>query len=103
MAFFPGLREPFMFDTDQLSGGEAAQLKELVGTARFFELPSSVGAPQSGAMDYKEYSLSIEDDEKSHTVRLVEPVADANLANLLNFIREKVRAVRAAKRTSLTK
>jgi hypothetical protein len=99
VAFFPGLSEPATLDSDQLTDGEAEQLRQLTDAARFFTLRSRVGSPSPGAADYKEYSITIEADGKSNTVRLVDPVTDTNLGALLNFIRAKIRAARSSKRT----
>jgi hypothetical protein len=98
MAFFPGLNQPVTLDSDQMIEEEAGKLRQLVDAARFFSLPASIGSPQPGAADYKQYSITIEDGDKSHTVRLIDPVTDADLSALLNFIRTQARAARNAKR-----
>jgi hypothetical protein len=100
MAFFPGLNQAVTLDSDQMTEEEAGRLKQLVDAARFFERPANVGSPQPGAADYKEYSITIEEGEKSHTVRLVDPVEDAGMSALLTFIRTQARAARSTKRSS---
>ncbi|HEX8706716.1 MAG TPA: protealysin inhibitor emfourin [Pyrinomonadaceae bacterium] len=99
IAFFPGLSQPIAFGTDQLGEEEMGQLRQLIDAARFFELPATVGAPSPGAADYKQYTITIEDHGKSHTVRLLDPVSDPDLGALLNFIRGQARASRSPKRT----
>jgi len=99
VAYFPGLSRPFTLGDDDLSEEEAGELKRLADAARFFDLPSSVGSPARGAADYKQYTLTIDGEGESRTVRIVEPVTDADLAALLKFVRTKVYAARARERS----
>ncbi|MBM3941752.1 MAG: hypothetical protein FJ316_02290 [SAR202 cluster bacterium] len=92
VAFFPGLSRPTIFDTEQLSPGYAAELEQKVKAARFFDLPATVGAPGKGAADYRQYTVTVEDQDRSHTVRVVEPVADSALLALLDYLRARSRA-----------
>jgi hypothetical protein len=98
MAFFPGLNQAVMLDSDQMVEEEAGRLRQLVDAAHFFSLPARIGSSQPGAADHKQYTLTIEEGEKSHTVKLIDPVTDADMSALLNFIRTQARAARSAKR-----
>jgi hypothetical protein len=44
IANFPGLSQPFMIDSDQLSRQESDELKRLVKATRFFVLPTTMGS-----------------------------------------------------------
>ncbi len=80
IAFFPGLSKPVPLDTDNLDKAEAEEIKRLVEATHFFDLPASVGEPAKGAADYQHYSLTIEEGERRHTVRVLVPPQDPALA-----------------------
>jgi hypothetical protein len=92
-AHFPGLSKPVVIDTDQLSQEESAKLEQLVHRARFFDLPGKVNAPRKGAADYYQYTITIQMGKQSHTIKLVDPVEDTNLNELINFLRKKTKEV----------
>jgi hypothetical protein len=100
VAFFPGLSRPVTIDTDKLDQHDVEHLKELIAASRFFDLPSDVGSPAPGAADYKLYSIKIEDGGESNTVHVVEPIENPELAQLVQFVRAKARAVRQAQARS---
>jgi len=89
MAFFPGLNTPSTIDSDQLPGQEADELKRLVNAAHFFALPAVVGSPASGAADYRQYTITIEDAGKQHTVRVTDPIEDTNLQALVTNLKTR--------------
>jgi hypothetical protein len=68
IASFPGLRKPVAVDGERLSPEQAAELQGLIDAARFFELPEMADRPRRGA-DYREYTLTVEDRGRRHTVR----------------------------------
>jgi hypothetical protein len=94
IARFPGLSRPVVIDSDALSEEEAGELRQLVEAARFFERPSVAGAPPRGAADYRQYTITVEDGGRQHTVRLADPVQDPTLQRLLRFLQVKARALR---------
>jgi hypothetical protein len=94
IAHFPGLSRPVVVDSTALSAEEDAELKRLVEAARFFEQPATVGAPPHGAADYRQYTISVEDDGRRHTVKLADPVEDPALLQLLHFLQAKARELR---------
>ena len=88
--YFPGLDEPVIVDTTDLPPGEAASLERLIGAADFFDRPEQVGAPAPGpgAADQRHYTITVEDDDgRSHTVEMTEPVEDAGLMALIDSLR----------------
>ena len=94
VAHFPGLSRPVVIDSESLSAEEGAELTRLVGAARFFERPSTVGTLLPGAADYRQYTITVEDGGRQHTVKLTDPVEDPALQQLLHFLQVKVRELR---------
>lgn len=81
-AALPGLRRPLSIDTDALPPEVADELRQLVESTRFFSLPESVKAP-AGAADYREYTITANDGDRSHTVRVPELSASPELLRLI--------------------
>lgn len=98
VAYFPGLAEPVIVDVELLGEDEAEQLKRLIEAARFFDLPAVVGSAAPGAADYRQFILAIDDGSKKHTVRVLEPIGDPALQELVQAVQKHVKAIRAAKR-----
>lgn len=96
IAFLPGLSKPVTIDSDRLSAKEAADLKELVAAAHFFDLPPEVGAPSRGAADYVQYTITVEDKGQQHTVHLLYPPDDPKLQALLATLKKHAATLRAA-------
>jgi hypothetical protein len=94
IAHFPGLSRPVVIDSAALSAEDDAELKRLIGSARFFERPPIVGTPSPGAADYRQYTVTVEDGGRQHTVKLVDPVEDPALRQLLRFLQVKARGLR---------
>jgi Emfourin len=100
IGYFPGLNKPVTVEVDHLDKEEAEELKRLIEAARFFELPAAVGSPARGAADYQYYILTVEDGGRRHTVRVLVPVEDRVLDDLVRTIQKHVKAARAAGRGS---
>lgn len=94
IAHFPGLARPVTVDTDHLAKEEGEYLRQYVDASRFFDLPATVGVPPKGAADYRQYTLTVDDGRKKHTVRIPEPVEDPNLRELIQAVRKQVKAAR---------
>jgi hypothetical protein len=94
IAHFPGLARPVMIDSDALSEEEAGELKRLLEAARFFEQPMVVGTPRRGAADYRQYTITVEDGGRQHTIQVADPVEDPDLQPLLRFLQTKARSLR---------
>jgi emfourin len=88
-AHFPGLSQPVAIDSAQLSQVEAAELRRLVDEAHFFELPQKVDTPSRGAADYYQYTITIEDGARRHTVQFTELADNPPLKNLLAFLKSQ--------------
>ncbi|HEU5102749.1 MAG TPA: protealysin inhibitor emfourin [Roseiflexaceae bacterium] len=95
-AVFPGLNKPIIVDSADLPPAEARRLKQLVSDARFFDLPAGPRALPKGAADMRKHTVTVEDAGRSHTVRLTEPIEDANLQALIEFLEDQRVAQRRA-------
>jgi hypothetical protein len=93
IAHFPGLSRPVVIDSNALAEEDAGELQRLVEAARFFERPTVAGSPPRGAADYRQYTITVEEGGRQHTIRLSDPVADPPLQQLLRFLQAKARAV----------
>lgn len=98
IGYFPGLNKPVTVEVDQLDKEEAEELKRLVEASRFFNLPTAVGVPAKGAADYQYYSLTVEDGGRRHTVRVLVPVENPVLYELIQAVQKHVKTARAAGR-----
>jgi hypothetical protein len=87
IAYFPGLSKPTTIDSDELPNQESDELKRMLNAARFFDLPAVIGTPAPGAADYRQYTITVEDDGKQHAVRLTDPIEDPNLQALVTYLK----------------
>ena len=87
LAFFPGLLKPTVIDSHDLTAAEAARLERLLDSAHFFELPEDSRALRRGAADYRQYTITVDNGARHHTVRLADPVESPDLQALLDFFR----------------
>ena len=96
LVYLPGLQKPVQIDADQLDPAARDELQRLVQAAGFFSLPPVIGAVPAGSADHQVDTLHIEDDGRSHTVRLQSLPGDGPLHDLLQAVRAQVKAQRAA-------
>src|SRR5258708_38264184 len=89
IATFPGLSKPIMIDSEQLPKQESDDLKLLVNATLFFDLPTTMSSLSPGAADYHQYTITIEDEGKQHTVHLTDPIEDPNLQALLTYLKSR--------------
>jgi uncharacterized membrane-anchored protein len=94
LAFFPGLAQPFVFDSSQLEKRDAKTLQRLIDKAEFFELPTMIGQTLQGAADMQTQTLTIEDGAKSKTVKLVSDASE-DVQALFDGVQEIVTKLRA--------
>ena len=89
IAYFPGLSKPITIDSDELPKQESDELKRLVNATRFFDLPATVSSLSPGAADYRQYTITVENEGKQHTVHLTDPIEDPNLQALLTYLKTR--------------
>lgn len=94
IAFFPGLSKPLIIESNQLSKDEDRELRRLIDAARFFDQPGIINTPPPGARDYYRYTITVEEAGKRHTIEMVDPIEDPDLARLVTFLKAKMREVR---------
>jgi hypothetical protein len=98
LARFPGLSRPVTIETDQLPEREAAELRELMDAARLLDRPAHVGKPAPGAADYRQYTITVDAQDRQYTVRLTDPIEDPALQRLVRFLQNQAKAQRAKAR-----
>ncbi len=86
VAYFPGLSQPITIDSDALPQQEAEELKRLVDEANFFALPPAVNVPAPGAADYRQYSITVDDEKRHHIIQATDPITDPHLQALLDYL-----------------
>ena len=98
VAYFPGLAAPVKFDTADLPPDRRATVERLVEEAHFFDQPADPPHPPRGA-DYQTYTITIKDGDRTHTVRLNDPITDPALASLVQEL-QKLRTEKGQARKS---
>ena len=78
---FAGMRTEATFDTATLPEETARELEALVAEACFFDLPET--PPASFSPDTFQYVVTVENDDRRHTVRTGEGAAPDALQPLL--------------------
>lgn len=97
LAYFPGLAKPTVFDADSLPAEANEELKQLIDASGFFDLPPQVGSFPRGGADMRAHVITVKDGERSHTVRLTEPVEDDSVKALLKAILTDIRTIKSKK------
>ena len=75
-------------DTDNLTKSRAKEIGELLTNANFFKLSSVKANPasQKGAADYYNYSITVEDGGKKHSVTCTDLAMTKELRALINLL-----------------
>jgi hypothetical protein len=84
-AYFPGLSKPLSINTEQMEPKQAAQIESMIHNSHFFDQPSQVGVPALGAADYRTYTITVEDAQRSHVVQLSDPAGSTALQELIDY------------------
>jgi hypothetical protein len=87
VAYFPGLSRPVVVDSDDLPEADAGELRRLIDAADFFEQPALPRTLPKGAADLRQYTIGVQDGRRRHTIRLVDPIDDSHLQDLVDFLR----------------
>ena len=86
LSYLPGLSQPVVIDSTALPSERAARLKYLLDQVHFFELPPLVNTPAPGAADYRQYTITVDDDGRHHMVQATDPIENPELQALLEFL-----------------
>jgi len=100
IGYFPGLSKPAAVEVERLDNEAAEALKRLIEVTHFFDLPAEVGTPAKGAADCQLLILTITEDERCRTVRLLPPIADPALCELVQRVQKHIKELRAASRVA---
>jgi hypothetical protein len=85
---FAGLvRPPLVVDSTQLAPEQQRELDRLIVECDFFHLPSDGPSPPQGAADFMIYTLTVQREEQTHSIRVTDPVTEAAPAALIAFVR----------------
>ncbi len=84
---FAGIATTKTFDTATLGAGEAQQLRQLVKTANFANLPEAI-APTGGG-DRFQYKLTVVEHGEHHIVTVSETTVPASLQPLIKWLSQK--------------
>ena len=76
-------------DTNLLSSKEKQEIEDMVRSAKFFDLPSKSLPPNPGAADYYRYKITVETEERNHTVETTDLTMPAELRPLIKYFRKK--------------
>ncbi|MDX2161552.1 MAG: protealysin inhibitor emfourin [bacterium] len=88
IAYLPGLNRPIEIDTQTLPHAEAAELQTLVEKAKVFSLPRQVNSAGDGSADHFRYSLTVQNGQRQHSIRFVDPIDNEPLRALVAYIQK---------------
>jgi hypothetical protein len=82
---FAGRRVSGSLDSSSLTLPQARRLKELLKRSGFFELPAILTSSNTGA-DHFNYRLTVETEERQHTVETSDIAVPAPMRPLLDYL-----------------
>lgn len=85
---FAGRSKTKTVDTAEIPANEADQLPLLVEASDFFNLPEYITASTTQA-DRFEYTLTVEDKERTHTVTVSEAALPGTLRPLIEWLQKR--------------
>jgi hypothetical protein len=85
-----GTRLTCAIEIQALPHQESTELFTIIDSAKFMELPKKLVAPRSGA-DMFHYKITVEMNERRHTVDIDEGAASPSLRPLLDWLTLKAR------------
>ncbi|MBW4665918.1 MAG: hypothetical protein KME60_00380 [Cyanomargarita calcarea GSE-NOS-MK-12-04C] len=85
---FAGISKTATIDTVTLPADEAKTLPTLVETADFFNLPTEIPALPNQS-DRFVYTVTVEENDRKHTVTVSESAVPANLQPLVEWLKTK--------------
>jgi hypothetical protein len=93
--YAPGLAEPVVLDLTVLPPAEAARIEALVREAHVLDRPTAPESLSPPMPDARCFTLTVEQDGRSRTLDLPEPIADPALKALVRCLQDQVRALQA--------
>lgn len=86
VAFIPGLSQEATVESKNLSEQEIQELQKLIVESRFFKLPGNLGTSPAGAADFRQYTVTIEEEGRQHSVQFTDLVDNPALKELFAFL-----------------
>lgn len=86
---FSGIRTTASLDLSKLPKNKIAEAKALIDAAKFFDLPRSI-QPDRPQPDRFQFELTIETDDRAHTVSIAEEAASKDLRALLAWLQKNL-------------
>ena len=87
---FAGMRMTASLDTASLDLDKANKLEDIVRNSSFFTLAPKTVRPQMGA-DYFRYKITIETQDKKHTVEVTDMMIPPSLKPLIDILVDSAR------------
>ena len=97
VACFPGLSKPVTIDSTALPAQELQKLQRLLSATHFYELSAAAGQATHSAPDRRRYTITLQEEGRTHTLSITEPIEDSHLQALINYLTAKIRVARSAK------
>jgi hypothetical protein len=86
---FAGMHTSATIDTDLANSEDTRQLRDLITSSNFFELPPESPRPKHGSADYIGYKITVESEGRSHTVSTNDISMSPRLSTLIRFLQSK--------------
>jgi Emfourin len=86
MAFIPGLSQEATLASANLSQQEIDKLQKLIDQSRFFELPAEFSTAPAGAADFRQYTVTIEEEGRRHTIQFTDLLDNPALKELFAYL-----------------
>jgi emfourin len=87
-----GIHTSVELDSISMSSEELKQIRELIKSSNFFNLPPESLPPKRGSADYLNYKVTIETEEAKHTIHTNDITMPTEIEPLINFLQEKSRS-----------
>jgi hypothetical protein len=87
---FAGIAVSATIDSADLSESQAGELRKLIDQADFYNLPAVI-APPKPHPDRFQYSVTVRDNGRQHTVRVSEEAMPPNVSPLIKWLSEAAR------------
>jgi len=88
---FAGIRTTASLDFSNLPKKKVAEAQALIDAAKFFDLPASI-RPQRPQPDRFQFDLTIETDDRAHTVSIAEEATSKELRALLAWLQKNLKS-----------
>jgi hypothetical protein len=89
---FAGINSSIVLDMNSMSSDDAMRIQKMINDSNFFSLPSVSPPPKAGAADYISYRITVETDNRKHTVRTNDIAMPPQLEPVIGFLQEKAQS-----------